>query len=97
MPRMLMVGMSVFALVAVSGCAQDTSGRAATNAGTSGSTLSGTGDDSTVGVQPPSRPGSANPQGAGAPMQLGNRRPSETPGTLSGDAGKRTTGELGGN
>jgi hypothetical protein len=132
MHRTLMAGMSLMALFAVAGCAQDRSGMATTNAGSAGfgrtgaacppgnmdpncpdrsrlgtagtsiresgdPTMYGTSDDPAFGVQPQNRRGTGNRPGAGVPIDPQNNPPSLSPGTLSGDAGKRTTGEPGGN
>ncbi|HYH39268.1 MAG TPA: hypothetical protein VD860_13675 [Azospirillum sp.] len=48
-------------------------------------------------VPPQNRRMAGNRPGAGVPMEPPNSAPSLSPGTLSGDAGKRTTGETGGN
>ena len=47
-------------------------------------------------VQPQNRRTASNRPGAGMPIEPGNTSPGLSPGTLSGDAGKRTTGEAGG-
>ncbi|WP_448189847.1 hypothetical protein [Azospirillum sp. sgz301742] len=60
-------------------------------------TMYGTSDDPAFGVQPQNRRGTANRPGAGMPIEPSNNPPSLSPGTLSGNAGKRTTGEPGGN
>lgn len=130
MHRTLIAGMSVAALVAVTGCAQDNS-MPTTNAGSAGfgrvdaacppgnlnpectsssrlgtsgtsrsdrgdTTMYGSSDNPGFGVQPQNRR-SGNSPGAGMPIEPANDAPSLSPGTLSGDAGKRTTGETGGN
>ncbi|WP_431856158.1 hypothetical protein [Azospirillum sp.] len=100
MHRTLIAGMSVAALVAVTGCAQDRTGTDAGTAGASGSrstaSASGSSGDPGYGVAPQNRR-SGNSPGAGMPIEPANDAPSLSPGTLSGDAGKRTTGETGGN
>lgn len=101
--RSLMAGISVLALAAVSACARNASVPAAGGAGSSGmgadrnATASGTSGEPTYGVQPQSRRAPGNAAGAGVPAELPNKPPSQTPSTLSGDSGKRTTGEPGGN
>lgn len=97
MHRTLMAGMSLLALFAVAGCAQDRSGMTSTNAGSAGFGTSGASDDPAFGVQPQNRRGTGNAPGAGAPIDLRNNPPSLSPGTLSGDAGKRTGSGPGGN
>ncbi len=111
MHRTLMAGMSLLALFAVAGCAQDRSGMASTNAGSAGfgrsdaacppgntdPSCTGTSDTPAFGVQPQNRRGPGGAPGAGVPMDLNNKPPSQSPGTLSGDAGKRTSSGPGGN
>ena len=128
MHRTLMAGMSLLALAALAGCA-DNSGMPVSNAGSAGfgrilaacppgnqdpscpdssrlgsagtsfpdqgdSTLYGSSDNPAFGVQPES---GRNAPGAGMPAEMDNRRPSEVPGTLSGDSAKRTSSGPGGN
>ena len=97
MHRTLMAGMSLLALVAVAGCAQDagvgTAGSSRVDRGTAASSGS---SDPAYGVQPQNRRAS-NAPGAGMPAEMENRRPSEVPSTLSGDSGKRTSSGPGGN
>lgn len=101
MHRTLIAGMSLLALAAVAGCADNGSGMPSGNAGTSAAgrssaSASGSSADPGYGVAPLNRRG-GNAAGAGMPMEPANNAPSLSPGTLSGDAGKRTTGETGGN
>lgn len=66
--------------------------RGATDLGVSGDPAYRSGSS----VQPQNRRTAGNRPGAGMPIEPDNRPPGLSPGPLSGDAGKRTTGEPGG-